>query len=98
MAITLRRLQRSAMRALWAEAGLTDIATWQVEVERSFPDFEDFWETILIAIDMRDNTRAMGDEARGELKVRLRARMTPDAAGRVAYRSRANAIAGRVPG
>lgn len=87
----------AAMGALWAGAGLTEIRTRQITVERSFDDFEDFWATMLIAIDMRDNTRGMREEAKDDLKARLRARMTPDAAGRVTYSSRANAIAGRVP-
>ena len=36
-----------ALRDLWAGAGLDKIETREIEVVRTFADFEDFWATTL---------------------------------------------------
>ena len=46
---------------------------------------------------MGQGTRAMSAEARIHLRDRLNARLPPDAAGRIRFTSRANAVTGRVP-
>ena len=86
-----------ALRALWADAGLTDIATREIVVRRSFEDFRDFWASVEIAIGMGQGTRAMSAEAKARLKDRLNMRLPADAAGRISFTSRANAVMGRVP-
>jgi SAM-dependent methyltransferase len=35
----------AALRDLWTASGLQSIATCEIEVERVFPDFEDFWQS-----------------------------------------------------
>jgi ubiquinone/menaquinone biosynthesis C-methylase UbiE len=86
-----------ALRRLWADAGLTDIATREITVARTFDDFDDYWASIEIALGMSQPTREMGDDARAGLKESLRARLPADADGRITFTSRANAVTGRVP-
>src|SRR5205085_1531542 len=38
----------SALQTLWKNAGLEAIDTKQITVERTFSDFEDFWNTTLL--------------------------------------------------
>jgi ubiquinone/menaquinone biosynthesis C-methylase UbiE len=85
------------LRALWADAGLTDIATREITVARTFEDFEDFWGTVQIAVSMAQAIREMNPDEKAQFKERLRARLPADAAGRITYASRANAVTGRVP-
>jgi ubiquinone/menaquinone biosynthesis C-methylase UbiE len=87
-----------ALRSSWTAAGLVDVETHEVRVERTFADFETFWAAARRGPRMmpRLSQMAAGD---GELlKERLRARLKTDAKGRITYGARANAVRGRRPG
>jgi ubiquinone/menaquinone biosynthesis C-methylase UbiE len=85
------------MRALWAEAGLVEVETRVIEVERSFADFETFWRIALTGprIAPRIATMTAGDVE--TLKARVRARLPAGADGRLTLRAFANAVRGRRP-
>jgi ubiquinone/menaquinone biosynthesis C-methylase UbiE len=85
------------LRALWARAGLTDIATREITVARTFDNFEDVWASVQIAVSMTQSIREMSLDENAQFQDRLRARLPPDASGRITYTSRANAVTGRVP-
>lgn len=85
------------LRALWTDAGLSDVATREFTVARTFDDFEDFWSTVEIAVTMAQAIREMTADESAQFKDRLRARLPADPSGRVTYTSRANAVTGRVP-
>jgi hypothetical protein len=84
-----------ALRSLWLDAGLTDVATREITVSRTFEDFDDFWGSVEIAIGMTQATRDMSDSDKAGLKARMRTRVRSDSAGRITYSSRANAVTGR---
>jgi SAM-dependent methyltransferase len=86
-----------AMRDLWGKAGLQTPETREIAVTRSFADFDDYWAQSTLTGSTRPALAAMAPAALEELKTKVRARMTPDAQGRVTYTARANAIKGRVP-
>jgi ubiquinone/menaquinone biosynthesis C-methylase UbiE len=86
-----------ALHALWDEAGLTNIATREITVARTFEDFEDYWACVEIAVGMGPSTREMGADAKTRLKESLRARLPADSDGRITFTARANAVSGRVP-
>jgi SAM-dependent methyltransferase len=87
-----------AMVDLWKGAGLEAIETREVTVQRTFADFEDFWATILGGPSVRPKLTAMAPGDLTLLKARVRGRLPTDAAGRITYGARANAVKGRVPG
>jgi ubiquinone/menaquinone biosynthesis C-methylase UbiE len=86
-----------ALRQLWVGAGLTDVETRAITVARTFADFDDFWSTVLIAVSMAQSVKEMSPAELEQFKARVRARLPADAAGRITYSSRANAVKGRVP-
>jgi len=86
------------MRRLWSAAGLVDIDTRTITVQRTYADFDDYWTTILGGPSVGGRLAALSPEQRGLFEERLRARLPPDAAGRITCSARANAISGRVPG
>jgi SAM-dependent methyltransferase len=86
-----------AMQELWAGAGLEAVETRQITVQRTFADFDDYWTTILGGPSVRPHLAVTPSEELALLKARLRARLPPDAAGRISYSARANAVKGRVP-
>jgi len=85
------------MRELWTGAGLDAVATREITVQRTFADFDDYWTTILMGPSVGPQLAAMTSEDIALLKERMRARLPADAAGRIAYSARANAVKGRVP-
>ena len=86
-----------ALRDLWVGAGLEAVETHEITVQRTFADFEECWAINLLGTVVRPMIAAMMPGDVEALKQRVRARVPADAAGRVTYNARANAVKGRVP-
>ena len=86
------------MRDLWTGAGLEDVETREITVQRTFTDFDDYWTTILGGASVGPKLAAMASEDLALLKARMRTRLPADVTGRITYGARANAVKGRVPG
>jgi hypothetical protein len=82
---------------LWIDAGLDAVALREITVQRTFVDFEDFWTTSMMAATVSQAITAMAPGDAELLKMRMRARLPADVAGRITHGARANAIRGRVP-
>ena len=87
-----------SLRALWTGAGLVDVETHEIAVERTFADFATFWRIAQTGPRIGPLIAKMTPEQLGRLEARLRERLPADAQGRITYGARANAIRGRVPG
>jgi ubiquinone/menaquinone biosynthesis C-methylase UbiE len=85
-----------ALRDLWTGAGLDAIETREITVRRTFANFEDLWTTSM-GSSVGPTVAAMPAADSELLKERVRTRLRPDAAGRITYGARANAIKGYVP-
>jgi SAM-dependent methyltransferase len=86
-----------ALRELWTGAGLESVETREITVHRTFADFDEYWRTIFMGPSVGGKLAALGAEDLARLRSGMRARLTADSAGRIAYGARANAIQGRVP-
>jgi ubiquinone/menaquinone biosynthesis C-methylase UbiE len=86
-----------ALRGLWTGAGLDAVETREITVQRTFADFDDFWTTTLLGSSVGPTIAAMAPGDVELLKTRVRSRLPADAAGRITYGARANAVKGRVP-
>jgi SAM-dependent methyltransferase len=86
-----------ALQALWTGAGLQDVRTRVIEVERTFDNFDAYWDASLGVGSLRDALAALSDEARARVLATARAALPADANGRVTCRARANAVQGRRP-
>lgn len=84
------------LQSLWQGAGLQDVQTRQIEVRRSYADFDDWWSTILCGPNLGARLSSMPAGERTLLQERLRTALPADATGRITYSARANAIKGRV--
>jgi SAM-dependent methyltransferase len=85
------------LRGLWIGKGLDAVETTEITVQRTFADFDDYWTTILGGPSVGTQLAAMASDDHAQLKARMRARLPADAAGRITYGARANAVKGRVP-
>ena len=86
-----------ALRDFWTGASFEAAETREITVQRTFADFDDFWMTNLKGSSVGPTVAAMAPGDVEMLKARVRARLPADAAGRITYGARANAIKGRLP-
>jgi SAM-dependent methyltransferase len=85
------------LRDLWSRAGLEAIEARGITVQRTFADFDDYWTTIRMGPSVGPALAAMAPSDISGLEARMRGRLPVDAAGRITYSARANAVKGRVP-
>lgn len=85
-----------ALRMLWAGAGLVDVATHTLTVERPFASFADYWATVLGGPSVGATLRGLAPAAVAELQARLRDKLPIAADGGLICQARANAVKGRV--
>jgi SAM-dependent methyltransferase len=83
--------------ALWTGAGLDRIETREITVQRTFTDFDDFWNTVLLGASIKATVATMTPGQLEHLKQNVRARLVADHRGPITTSARANAIQGRVP-
>jgi ubiquinone/menaquinone biosynthesis C-methylase UbiE len=83
------------LRDLWTTAGLTEIETREIVVQRTFNDFDEYWTTVLGGPSVGRQLAAMSFDDTESLKTVIRKRLPADANGRITYRARANAVRGR---
>lgn len=85
------------LQDLWKGAGLGAIETREITVQRTFDHFEDYWATARTGPSVSARLAAMAPGDVAIVKERVRTRLPADAAGRITYGARANAVRGRVP-
>jgi hypothetical protein len=83
---------------LWTGAGLRDVDSRVIRVQRTFDDFESFWSATSGSGRPKVSLASLGAEATERVKARVRVALPPDAAGRITYAAQVNAVRGRVPG
>jgi ubiquinone/menaquinone biosynthesis C-methylase UbiE len=86
-----------ALQKIWTDAGLIDVETRRIDVQRTFTDFDDFWRTITLAAVVAPTIKSMSTKDLAQLKTRLRAQLPRGKDGRITYGAFANAVRGRVP-
>jgi ubiquinone/menaquinone biosynthesis C-methylase UbiE len=83
------------MRGLFERAGLDQVATRTIEIEVSYPNFDDYWSAQTgLANPVVQAIREMSEPDVARLQAYLRERLPTDHGGRIAYPARANAVKG----
>jgi SAM-dependent methyltransferase len=85
------------MRNLWTATGLEGVETRQIEVHRTFADFDEFWTVTVAGTLLKQVIATMTPTDVERVKDRVRSMLGSDAAGRVTYGASANAVKGRAP-
>lgn len=85
-----------SLRALWTGAGLREVETREIPVQRTFASFDEYWRIILTSPSLGGRLRAMAADDFAVLKANVRGRLPADGEGRIVYGARANAVRGRV--
>jgi len=83
---------------LWTSAGLGDIHTRVITVERTYTDFDDLWTTVLGGPSAGQALAVMSEKEVSRFREVLRERLQPAGTGSITLAGRAHAIRGTVPG
>ena len=83
------------LKTLWSGIGAAEIETREVVVQRSFLDFEDYWNCMVLSSPSGIAGKLSNAEAI-ELKKRLQARLPTAANGEITIHASASAIKGRI--
>lgn len=88
--------QPEPLRALWAGAGLAEVAVEAIDVPTVFRDFDDFWTPFLGAQGPAPGyTMSLAEDRRAALRDLLRDRLPTEPDGSIALSARAWAVRGR---
>jgi SAM-dependent methyltransferase len=82
------------LRDLWTSAGLGDIHTRVITVERTYTDFDDLWATVLGGPSAGQALAVMGEADVTRFRELLRDRLQPAGSGSITLAGRAHAIRG----
>lgn len=82
---------------LWAGAGLVDVETTTLTVQRRWPDFDSWWATARRGPRLAQPIADLAPEVREALVQRLQQRLRPAADGSITVEARAHAVRGRRP-
>jgi len=83
------------LERLWGGAGLTDVVTRQITVQRHFASFDEFYAITSLSPTARVLSTLTPEQTEA-LKAGLRHQLTYDASGQIVCEGRANAVKGRV--
>lgn len=84
------------MRALWQDAGLMEVETTAITVQREFSSFEEYWEIVQGGPSVKAGRAGITPEISEKLKIRMREILIPDSTGKTTVTATANAVQGRV--
>ncbi|MDF2447265.1 MAG: methyltransferase protein [Moraxellaceae bacterium] len=84
------------LRELWTDAGLMEVETHTITVQRTFADFADYWTTVLGGPSVGATLAALTPAAVADLQARVQAALPVAADGSISCSGRANAVMGRV--
>jgi ubiquinone/menaquinone biosynthesis C-methylase UbiE len=84
----------ASLRDLWIGAGLEEVETRQITVQRTFADFDDFWLTNLASPTVRPVMASLTLSDAETLKDRIRSGLCTEPGGHIALSARANLVKG----
>jgi SAM-dependent methyltransferase len=83
------------LRAMWTQAGFTDIETTTLTIDVAFDDFDDFWTSFAHGGATAKMLATLDPEVVARVRAAVQAALPAGPDGRIAYQGRANAIKGR---
>jgi SAM-dependent methyltransferase len=86
-----------SLRELWNGAGLEQVETRKITVQRTFASFDEFWTTSTATGSVKPTLAALSAGEIEKLKGIVRGKLPADAVGRITCSAFANAVKGRVP-
>lgn len=82
------------MLRLWRAAGLVELRSTQIRIERSWPGFDAYWQTAARGPRVASAIKSLAPETLEVLRAEVRRRLAPAADGTLIVRAAANAVCG----
>jgi SAM-dependent methyltransferase len=93
-----RLFSHGELETAWEQAGLTDVETCRIDIETTYTDIDDLWESnTLLANETKKMVSNLSDEDVDRAKAYLSERLPRNRDGHVTFNAFANAVKGRVP-
>ena len=92
---SLEAARIDALRQSWTDAGLVDVETTELEVQRTYADFDAFWTAARKGPRIAPRLSELSGGEADHIKERLRKRLKAASNGSITYSARANAVRGR---
>jgi ubiquinone/menaquinone biosynthesis C-methylase UbiE len=90
--------RKQVMHQTWVAAGLNEVETTEIRVQRTFKDFEDYWQTALLGSSVGPTIKALAAHDYEALKTGVQQRLEHGSnSGQLVISARANAVRGFVP-
>ena len=90
--------RQDVSRRLWETAGLVDVQTHSLTVQRTYASFDEYWNIVCGGPSVGNTIKGLPPEQSALLQQRLKDHFPADTRGQITYSSTANAVLGRVPG
>lgn len=84
------------MQELWQDAGLSDIETTVISVQREYASFDEYWEIVQNGPSVKATRAGLTPEISEKIKSRMREILPADTSGKITVTARANVIKGCV--
>ena len=92
-----RLFSRDEFQAAWEQAGLQDVETRRIDIQTTYTDIDDFWESnTLLANPVVQMVSDLSEADRKRVKAYLSETLPRNSDGHVTYGAFANAVKGRV--
>jgi ubiquinone/menaquinone biosynthesis C-methylase UbiE len=89
--------RQDVSRRLWETAGLVDVQTHSLTVQRTYSSFDEYWDILCGGPSVGNTIKGLPPTDSALLQRRLKGHFPADARGQITYSSTANAVRGRVP-
>ena len=86
--------QKTVMKKIWTNLGISEVETTTFYVKRSFKNFNDYWSISSVGPSVAGTLKALSPETVNELKVKLNASLERDAENNIIAYAFANAVKG----
>jgi ubiquinone/menaquinone biosynthesis C-methylase UbiE len=85
------------LESLWTQCGFQQLRTTSITVQRTYPSFDEYWETVQLAPSARRVLDGETSGLREQLRALLDERLLRDRFGQITATARAHAVCGRLP-
>jgi hypothetical protein len=89
--------QKSEMKKLWKNIGMTEVETSTFHVERSFKSFEEYWAISSLGPSVIGALNELSSDVVDNIKFNLKETLERDDEGKITSKAFANAVKGLKP-
>ena len=91
---SLEASQKTVMKEIWTNLGISEVETTTFDVKRSFKNFNEYWSISSVGPSVAGTLKSLSTETVNEIKLKLNASLERDAENNIITYAFANAVKG----